>query len=764
MAGIDKTSYIFKWLSETEVPSGLHTKRTPDDFNGTRAPIRECNAPEEVQDQNKTSHKLIQQQRSENTHANPLQPPYSDQVDHGLNTFRARNPHDSPNARFYHTPDVYDRGGNRTTSICQGNLLGIQGNSVQKSRRVISDDEVVLHSPVTEKVQGLTLELGSKTANTKRRRIVEKKYERKSRAKTRPDRYQPKATTIPQRIASTSRQRNNKPRRKRRRHTQISEDFNAANVTTDRLTVQPGHRMGIFGKGRTSTPLKPRDLPDLTFSEMNFLHKRGHQNDHRDKQATEERYLKPSPAERSYRKISQYFSTAVRPVDTQAARQKNCKENGQEIHCHKIATSGIHRPQIMTTSPLSRKSNLVKSNNYSRLLPDRTTNTNTRCSQKMSMDPDSSVICPYPDREAAAHSQELDPSLLTYVTGILLNESNPRNDERYAVAEDKKAYYNLEDLKKLSEHREHLQSLQDDTSGTEKLVVDLGNRQYSMNTRSKHHPGNYRSTHPNHAELLSRGHPQNNLSHERSTEFSVHVSPTNRSASQVMLAEKITGKSPWSVGEGELPFDHCKPPATYYISNSDAKEVGDREIEKGDECFSQHQGPTGSLDLQTEYAISASIPSVDDILFNLYGNSHTVEEILDVKNEEFDKWEFQDELPGFLTLSPGSRAGVAHGSHDKFLSDIPFAQPILGSTFRGAISKEPRYFLPEVSRPYTSQLPTWDSSFPLAADSLHKSPHMQDLATQHSALLEQTHHSSSLKNTTERDCGPPAFWRQNRLY
>ncbi|KAJ9217358.1 hypothetical protein DTO166G4_989 [Paecilomyces variotii] len=764
MAGIDKTSYIFKWLSETEVPSGLHTKRTSDDFNGTRAPIRECNAPEEVQNQNKTSHKLIQQQRSENTHANPLQPPYSDQVDHGLNTFRARNPHDSPNARFYHTPDVYDRGGNRTTSSCQGNLLGIQGNSVQKSRRVISDDEVVLHSPVTEKVQGLTLELGSKTANTKRRRIVEKKYERKSRAKTRPDRYQPKATTIPQRIASTSRQRNNKPRRKRRRHTQISEDFNAANVTTDRLTVQPGHRMGIFGKGRTSTPVKPRDLPDLTFSEMNFLHKRGHRDDHRDKQATEERYLQPSPAERSYRKISQYFSTAVRPVDTQAARQKNCKENGQEIHCHEIATSGIHRPQIMTTSPLSRKSNLVKSNNYSRLLPDRTTNTNTRCSQKMSMDPDSSVICPYPDREAAAHSQELDPSLLTYVTGILLNESNPRNDERYAVAEDKKAYYNLEDLKKLSEHREHLQSLQDDTSGTEKLVVDLGNRQYSMNTRSKHHPGNYRSTHPNHAELLSRGHPQNNLSHERSTEFSVHVSPTNRSASQVMLAEKITGKSPWSVGEGELPFDHCKPPATYYISNSDAKEVGDREIEKGDECFSQHQGPTGSLDLQTEYAISASIPSVDDILFNLYGNSHTVEEILDMKNEEFDKWEFQDELPGFLTLSPGSRAGVAHGSHDKFLSDIPFAQPILGSTLRGAISKEPLYFLPEVSRPYTSQLPTWDSSFPLAADSLHKSPHMQDLATQHSALLEQTHHSSSLKNTTERDCGPPAFWRQNRLY
>lgn len=75
MAGIDKTSYIFKWLSETEVPSGLHTKRTSDDFNGTRAPIRECNAPEEVQNQNKTSHKLIQQQRSENTHANPLQPP-----------------------------------------------------------------------------------------------------------------------------------------------------------------------------------------------------------------------------------------------------------------------------------------------------------------------------------------------------------------------------------------------------------------------------------------------------------------------------------------------------------------------------------------------------------------------------------------------------------------------------------------------------------------------------------------------------------------
>ncbi|KAJ9293132.1 hypothetical protein DTO271G3_8076 [Paecilomyces variotii] len=382
----------------------------------------------------------------------------------------------------------------------------------------------------------------------------------------------------------------------------------------------------------------------------------------------------------------------------------------------------------------------------------------------MSMDPDSSVICPYPDSETAAHSQELDPSLLTYVTGILLNESNPRNDGRYAVAEHKKAYCDLEDLKKLSKHREHLQSLRDDISGTEKLLVDLEKRQYSIDTRS-HHSGNNRSTHPNHVEQSSRGHPRNYPSHEGSMELSVHVSPTNRSAPRAMLAKKITDKSPWSVSEGELPVDHYKPPAAYCLSNLNAKQVGDREIEKGDECFSQHQGPTGSLDLQTEYAISASIPSVDDVLFNLYGNSHIVEEILDTKDDEFDKLESQNELPDFLALSPGSHAGVLHAPHDSFLSDIPLAQPMLGSTFRGAFSKEPRYsILPEVSHPYTSQLPTWNVSFPLAADITRQSPHMQDLATQHSALLEQTHHSSSLEQTSERACGPPAFWRQNRLY
>lgn len=159
-------------------------------------------------------------------HRNRLIKPGSEQVDSDHNTSSAR----SPDAILYSMAGAHHYEENNMASAFHHKFLGAEEKSMPQGRFVRSHADIGRHSPIMREERGL------RTANTKRRRIVDKNYGRKPRAKTRPDRYQPKATIIPQRATSASDPKNKKP--KKRKHTLISEYFNAANVTTDRLTVR----------------------------------------------------------------------------------------------------------------------------------------------------------------------------------------------------------------------------------------------------------------------------------------------------------------------------------------------------------------------------------------------------------------------------------------------------------------------------------------------------------------------------------------------
>ncbi|KAF7167873.1 hypothetical protein CNMCM6106_003267 [Aspergillus hiratsukae] len=97
---------------------------------------------------------------------------------------------------------------------------------------------------------------------TEKRTIAEKEskggYERKPRNKTKEDRYEYKGSTSRiQRKQSPTKAK--KLSKKVRRHT-INDNFHASNVPRDRLTLHSHPDLGIFRRGKTSSPVRAGEL------------------------------------------------------------------------------------------------------------------------------------------------------------------------------------------------------------------------------------------------------------------------------------------------------------------------------------------------------------------------------------------------------------------------------------------------------------------------------------------------------------------------
>ncbi|KAK2759762.1 hypothetical protein FQN54_002496 [Arachnomyces sp. PD_36] len=141
----------------------------------------------------------------------------------------------------------------------------------------------------------------------------DKEYGRKPRRKTRLDRYEPKSPTKDCDKGDRKRKRNPKTGHRRLSKTMLGEHFKAANVKQDRLTLPSSHGLGLFQKGKTSSPKRRRELPDLSFSEMGFLAKR---KDHETQKA---------PARGSGNEISHYFSELPPIKNTPSAEPEKDK-------------------------------------------------------------------------------------------------------------------------------------------------------------------------------------------------------------------------------------------------------------------------------------------------------------------------------------------------------------------------------------------------------------------------------------------------------
>ncbi|KAJ5594136.1 uncharacterized protein N7459_000344 [Penicillium hispanicum] len=95
-------------------------------------------------------------------------------------------------------------------------------------------------------------------------------YERRPRRKTREDRYEYKPAGSSRNRQSRSHKGKTKRLRRCRKQT-MDDGFHASNVVRERLTLRANVNVGIFNKGRASSPIRFRGVPDLAFSETNFL-------------------------------------------------------------------------------------------------------------------------------------------------------------------------------------------------------------------------------------------------------------------------------------------------------------------------------------------------------------------------------------------------------------------------------------------------------------------------------------------------------------
>jgi len=129
------------------------------------------------------------------------------------------------------------------------------------------------------------------------------KYAKRTRHKTKADKYEYKGDTE---------RREKEPggsRRKRlKRGNTLNEDFQATNIDVARVSLKPQNNLGIFSRSKKSAPLAGRDLPDLTFTKMDFLHKPA-------------KTAKRDMAQRSMKKSNKAHKTDV--ADEQAPPQSN---------------------------------------------------------------------------------------------------------------------------------------------------------------------------------------------------------------------------------------------------------------------------------------------------------------------------------------------------------------------------------------------------------------------------------------------------------
>ncbi|KAL9016098.1 MAG: hypothetical protein Q9185_006534 [Variospora sp. 1 TL-2023] len=105
-----------------------------------------------------------------------------------------------------------------------------------------------------------------------------KTYERRPRHKTREDRYELKENKKRNTSKADEKAARPKSKKSKKRNEKsgaaLMHGFSAACVDSDRLTLKAPKGLGLFGKGRASSPVRRRGLPDLSFSELDFLNRR----------------------------------------------------------------------------------------------------------------------------------------------------------------------------------------------------------------------------------------------------------------------------------------------------------------------------------------------------------------------------------------------------------------------------------------------------------------------------------------------------------
>ncbi|KFX93016.1 hypothetical protein V490_05040 [Pseudogymnoascus sp. VKM F-3557] len=146
-------------------------------------------------------------------------------------------------------------------------------------------------------------------------------FEKRGRHKTKADHYESKKTR--QQIVEDDKpakkkvikvKRGDAAKASRKAGEDLINGFKPKNVAQDRLTMRPG--TGIFKNGRASSPSRNRGLPDLAFSEMQFLKQSSKQPVDTDKEVIVSKSGQKTKRERerARNEISNYFIPARQPL------------------------------------------------------------------------------------------------------------------------------------------------------------------------------------------------------------------------------------------------------------------------------------------------------------------------------------------------------------------------------------------------------------------------------------------------------------------
>lgn len=543
---------------------------------------------------------------------------------------------------------------------------------------------------------------------------------------------------------------------------------------------------------------------------MRFLRKHRDKNESRVSPLEIPKSPQMIPAKIVQREIPQYYTNDGTHANIKGGRERSNNHMSKMREYLELTSSAIHYPCYGSPTPPSGQRSVINHSNEHQLLTRKSSFTNI-ASQKPQMDSGPTVPYIWSDSEPADDSKDMDPSLLTYVTGILLDSLNSGNGRHEENCDETKVYYDLEDLQRLCSDQERCGGFEDESLKNANSRIGAKGSQHLMKTRNSRHSSSNRGRLPKVTEVPRRYHHQKSPRHNATLDSTVSADFLGDYTSHnKQVRTKNTSKRSVSPTHRQiLPPEGTEKSTACCTKPLEARHVGQIEIETDHECFGQHRENSASIDLQTEYAISASIPSVDDVLYNLYRNSFSVEELQEIeKNNEINIWELdnkagtshlgsqvanecakrvapdtspsrkfcnlsyqsqilltgvQDELYDRLSDSPGQDKEILCESKDMLLPDgfLPLAQHISNSNHHSGASEARLHLIPGTSYASTDQPITWRHSPLPTAGFASQNHYMRDATT---GFLEHTHNCDGSNGTADEDYGPPGFWRQNRLY
>ncbi|TEY40393.1 hypothetical protein BOTCAL_0433g00030 [Botryotinia calthae] len=145
-------------------------------------------------------------------------------------------------------------------------------------------------------------------------------FEKRARHKTREDRYdtkgkRDKAEAVDKPLRTRREKRGDRKKAAKKASEDLMSNFASNKIGQDRLTVRPSNGPGIFQNGRASSPPRRRGLPDLTFSEMEFLQRSGKKSHINDSIVVPKSRVKEKrKAVRAQDEIAEFFKPSKTPI------------------------------------------------------------------------------------------------------------------------------------------------------------------------------------------------------------------------------------------------------------------------------------------------------------------------------------------------------------------------------------------------------------------------------------------------------------------